>query len=291
MPQAEAFDSVTPAEGNIEGEILVPKELGALAQNHKPDDQEAGQHEVVHPVGSGSGDKHVKPGVELRKKFMFVWDQNKALDTKKTWSRSGGPFQVLLKPLKTIWETMPGFNARNALLVDVNPYRASANPQNTSIFPSPFTGSSTDTYLTSVLLPYLEGISHVFNVREYVRDHTLQGGLRPLHFRSTSRGLAGLLHSFSSQAVETYVPQLLNKRKKLTDFEIDILKQLPRVAELTDRECVAWARLLGLPWNQNLQDDLTTVALSEEIGVNQPVKLSVKLAREFLTEVLMMHFP
>ncbi|KAL3676825.1 hypothetical protein R1sor_026773 [Riccia sorocarpa] len=296
MPQAEAPDSITPAEGNIEGEILVPKELGAVAQNHKPDDQEAGQHEVVPEAVVTQNlciDNQLTllRHLELRKKFMFVWDQNNALDTKKTWSRGGGQFQVLLKPLKTIWETMPGFNARNTLLIDVNPYRASANPQDTSIFPSPFTGSSTDTYLTSVLLPYLESVSQAFDVREYVRDHTLQGGLRPLHFRSTSRGLAGLLHSFTSQAVETYVPQLLNKRKKLTDFEIDILKQLPRVAELTDRECVAWARLLGLPWNQNLQDDLTTVGLSKEIGVNQPVKLSVKLAREFLTEVLIMHFP
>ncbi|KAL3676447.1 hypothetical protein R1sor_026395 [Riccia sorocarpa] len=230
------------AEGNIEGEILVPKELDALAQNHKPGDQEAGQQEVVQPIGSGSDDNHVKPDEELRKKFLFVWDQNNALDTKKTWSHSGGPFSLLLKPLKTIWETLSGFNARNTLLVDVNPYRASANPQDTSVFPSPFTGSSTDTYLTSVLLPYLEGVSQAFDVREYVRDHTLQGGLRPLHFRSTSRGLVGLLYSFSSEAVETYVPQLLNKRKKLTDFEIDILKHLPRVAELTNTECVAWAR-------------------------------------------------
>ncbi|KAL3686532.1 hypothetical protein R1sor_009106 [Riccia sorocarpa] len=39
------------AEGNIDGEILVPKELSLdalrLAQNHKPGDQEAGQREVV----------------------------------------------------------------------------------------------------------------------------------------------------------------------------------------------------------------------------------------------------
>ncbi|KAL3679879.1 hypothetical protein R1sor_022835 [Riccia sorocarpa] len=56
------------AEGNIEGEILVPKELDALAQNHKPGDQEAGQRDVVQPIGSGSGDNHVKPGGNGKKK-------------------------------------------------------------------------------------------------------------------------------------------------------------------------------------------------------------------------------
>ncbi|KAL3699354.1 hypothetical protein R1sor_017376 [Riccia sorocarpa] len=76
MPQAEAPNSITPAEGNIEGEILVPKELGALAQNHKPDDQEAGQHEVVHPVGTGSGDKHVKPGGNGKKKKRQAYNKD-----------------------------------------------------------------------------------------------------------------------------------------------------------------------------------------------------------------------
>ncbi|KAL3702352.1 hypothetical protein R1sor_020374 [Riccia sorocarpa] len=77
---------------------------------------------------------------KLREKFLFVWYRSKALDTKKTWKHSGGQFQLLLKPLKTIWESMPAFNARNTLLVDVNPYRAAANPEATRVFPSPYLG-------------------------------------------------------------------------------------------------------------------------------------------------------
>ncbi|KAL3690045.1 hypothetical protein R1sor_016354 [Riccia sorocarpa] len=150
-------------------------------------------------------------------KFLFRWDRGKALDTKERWTRNNRHISLFLKPLKTVWEKFPDFNARNTLLVDVNPYRASANPEDTGIFLVPFTGSYTDRYLTTVLLPYLEGLSQAFDVREYVREHVLQGSLRPLHFRATSRGLLGLLHKFSVQAIETYVPPLLTKREKLSD--------------------------------------------------------------------------
>ncbi|KAL3679661.1 hypothetical protein R1sor_022617 [Riccia sorocarpa] len=148
-------------------------------------------------------------------KFLFRWDQDKALDTNERWTRNHREIRLLLKPLKTVWETFPYFNARNTLLVDVNPYRASANPEDTGIFPVPYTGSYTDQYLTTVLLPYLEGLSQAFDIREYVREHVLQGSQRPLHFRATSRGLPGLLHKYSSQAIETFVPTLLTKRGTL----------------------------------------------------------------------------
>ncbi|KAL3693372.1 hypothetical protein R1sor_007023 [Riccia sorocarpa] len=67
-------------------------------------------------------------------KFLFMWDQGKALDTNERWTRNHREIRLLLKPLKTTWETLPDFNARNTLLVDVNPYRASANPEDTGIF-------------------------------------------------------------------------------------------------------------------------------------------------------------
>ncbi|KAL3686434.1 hypothetical protein R1sor_009008 [Riccia sorocarpa] len=187
---------------------------------------------------------------ELREKFLFVWYRNKALDTKKTWKRSRGQFQLLLKLLKTIWESMPTFNTRNTLLVDMNPYRTAANPEATGVFPSPYTGSTSDTYLTTVLLPYLENLSQAFDVREYVRDHSLQGALCPLMFRSSSRDLAGLLYDYSKQAIEIYVPKPLNRRKKATATVLEILKHLPNLTELEDRDGVERARLLGLPWNQ-----------------------------------------
>ncbi|KAL3679819.1 hypothetical protein R1sor_022775 [Riccia sorocarpa] len=182
---------------------------------------------------------------EQYNKFLFMWDYNKALDTKEKWTRDNRQISLLLKPLKAVWERYPDFNARNILLVDVNPYRASANPENTGIFPVPYIGSRSDTYLTTVLLPYLEGLSQAYDIREYVLEHALQGSQRPLHFRATSRGLPGLLHKFSAQAVETYVPPLLTKRKKLTDYETDVLRRLPDIDELGDHDCVAWARLLG----------------------------------------------
>ncbi|KAL3684379.1 hypothetical protein R1sor_002401 [Riccia sorocarpa] len=197
-------------------------------------------------------------------KFLFRWDQGKALDTKERWTRNNREIRLVLKPLKTVWETFLDFNAKNTLLVDVNPYRASANPEDTGIFPAPYTGSYNDKYLTTVLLPYLEGLSQSFDIREYVREHVLQGSQRPLHFRATSRGLPGLLHKYSVHAIETYVPPLLTKRGKLTDFEKTVLRRLPDIDELEDHDCVAWARLLGLSWNQALQDDLTTIGLSEE---------------------------
>ncbi|KAL3681030.1 hypothetical protein R1sor_023986 [Riccia sorocarpa] len=149
---------------------------------------------------------------EQYSKFLFRWDQGKALDTKERWTRNNREIRLVLKPLKTIWETFPDFNARNTLLVDVNPYRASANPEDTGIFPAPYTGSYNDKYLITVLLSYLEGISQCFDVREYVREHVLQGSQRPLHFRATSRGLLGLLHKYSLQAIETYIPPLLTRR-------------------------------------------------------------------------------
>ncbi|KAL3675585.1 hypothetical protein R1sor_025533 [Riccia sorocarpa] len=108
-------------------------------------------------------------------KFLFKWDFNKALDTKEKWTRDHRQISLLLKPLKAVWENRPDFNARNTLLVDVNPYRASANPENTGIFPMPYLGSKSDTYLTSVLLPYLEGLSQAYDIREYVLEHALQG--------------------------------------------------------------------------------------------------------------------
>ncbi|KAL3684434.1 hypothetical protein R1sor_002456 [Riccia sorocarpa] len=224
-------------------------------------------------------------------KFLFRWDQGKALDTKERWTRNNREIRLILKPLKTVWERFPDFNARNTLLVDVHPYRASANPEDTGIFPKPFTGSYSDKYLTTVLLPYLEGLSQAFDIREYVREHVLQGSQRPLHFRSTSRGLPRLLHKFSLQAVETFVPPLLTKKLKLTDSEKSILSRLPNIEDLEDHDCVAWARLLGLSWNQNLQDDLITIGLVDENPARHTrTKASVKYARDFLLEVKRLHF-
>ncbi|KAL3693602.1 hypothetical protein R1sor_007253 [Riccia sorocarpa] len=220
-------------------------------------------------------------------KFLFRWDQGKALDTNERWTRNHREIRLLLKPLKTVWETFPDFNARNTLLVDVNPYRASANPEDTGIFPVQYTGSYTDQYLTTVLLLYLEGLSQAFDIREYVREHVLQGSQRPLHFRATSRGLPGLLHKYSSQAIETFVPTLLTKRGNLTDFEKSVLSRLPDIDELEDHDCIAWARLLGLSWNQALQDDLTTIGVSDE--KHTMTKASVKYARDFLVEVKNVH--
>ncbi|KAL3700794.1 hypothetical protein R1sor_018816 [Riccia sorocarpa] len=224
---------------------------------------------------------------EQEDKFLFKWDQGKALDTNERWTRNNQQIRLLLKPLKTVWERFSNFNARNTLLVDVHPFRASANPEDTGIFPVPYTGSHSDTYLTSVLLPYLEGLSQAFDIREYVREHVLQGSQRPLHFRATSRGLPGLLHKYSLRAIETYVPTLLTKRGNLTDFEKSVLSRLPDIDELEDHDCVAWARLLGLSWNQALQDDLTTIGVSDEKHTR--TKASVKYARDFLVEVKNVH--
>ncbi|KAL3692015.1 hypothetical protein R1sor_005666 [Riccia sorocarpa] len=55
-------------------------------------------------------------------KFLFRWDQGKALDTKERWTRNNREIKLILKPLKTVWERFPDFNARNTLLVDVHPY-------------------------------------------------------------------------------------------------------------------------------------------------------------------------
>ncbi|KAL3694658.1 hypothetical protein R1sor_008309 [Riccia sorocarpa] len=220
-------------------------------------------------------------------KLLFKWDHGKALDTNEKRTRNNQQIRLLLKPLKTVWERFPNFNARNTLLVDIHPFRASVNPEDTGIFPVPYTGSHSDTYLTTVLLPYLEGLSQAFDIREYVREHVLQGSQRPLHFRATSRGLLGLLHKYSLRAIETYVPTLLTKRGKLTDFEKSVLSRLPDIDELEDHDCVAWARLLGLSWNQALQDDLTTIGVSDENHTR--TKASVKYARDFLVEVKNVH--
>ncbi|KAL3680126.1 hypothetical protein R1sor_023082 [Riccia sorocarpa] len=216
--------------------------------------------------------------------------KGKALDTKERWTRNNREIRLVLKPLKTLWERFPDFNARNTLLVDVHSYRASANPEDTGIFPKPYTGSPSDKYLTTVLLPYLEGLSQAFDIREYVREHVLQGSQRPLHFRATSRGLPGLLHKYSVQAIETFVPPLLTKRGRLTDFEKTVLRRLPDIDQLEDHDCVAWARLLGLSWNQELQDDLATIGLSDENpGRPTSTKACVKYARDFLREVKNVH--
>ncbi|KAL3684449.1 hypothetical protein R1sor_002471 [Riccia sorocarpa] len=220
-------------------------------------------------------------------KFLFKWDQGKALDTNERWMRINQQIRLLLKPLKTVWERFPSFNARNTLLVDIHPFRASANPEDTGIFPVAYTGSYSDTYLTTVLLPYLEGLSQAFDIREYVREHVLQGSQRPLHFRATSRSLPGLLHKYSLRGIETYVPTLLTKRGNLTDFEKSVLSRLPDIDELEDHDCVAWARLLGLSWNQALYDDLTTIGVSDEKHTR--TKASVKYARDFLVEVKNVH--
>ncbi|KAL3697880.1 hypothetical protein R1sor_011956 [Riccia sorocarpa] len=220
-------------------------------------------------------------------KFLFQCDQGEALDTNERWTRNNQQIRLLLKPLKTVWVRFPNFNARNTLLVDIHPFRASANPEDTSIFPVPYTGSHSDTYLITVLLPYPEGLSQAFDIREYVREHVLQGSQRPLHFRATSRGLPGLLHKYSLRAIETYVPTLLTKKGNLTDFEKSVLSRLPDIDELEDHDCVAWARLLGLSWNQALQDDLTTIGVSDEKHTR--TKASVKYARDFLVEVKNVH--
>ncbi|KAL3694125.1 hypothetical protein R1sor_007776 [Riccia sorocarpa] len=218
------------------------------------------------------------------------WDQDKALDTNEGWTSNNREIRLVLKPLKTVWERFPDFNAMNTLLVDVHPYRASANPEDTGIFPKLYTGSPSDKYLTTVLLLYLEGLSQAFDIREYVREHVLQGSQRPLHFRATSRGLPGLLHKYSVQAIETFSPPLLTKRGKLTDFEKTGLRRLPDIDQLEDHDCVAWARLLGLSWNQELQDDLATIGLSDENpGRPTSTKACVKYARDFLREVKNVH--
>ncbi|KAL3694017.1 hypothetical protein R1sor_007668 [Riccia sorocarpa] len=69
-------------------------------------------------------------------------------------------------------------------------------------------------------------------------------------------------------------------------FTTDALERLD-IDELEDHDCVAWARLLGLSWNQAFQDDLTTIGVSDEKHTR--TKASVKYARDFLVEVKNVH--
>ncbi|KAL3702214.1 hypothetical protein R1sor_020236 [Riccia sorocarpa] len=44
---------------------------------------------------------------EQYNKFLFMWDYNKALDTKEKWTRDNRQISLLLKPLKAVWERYP----------------------------------------------------------------------------------------------------------------------------------------------------------------------------------------
>ncbi|XP_009765286.1 uncharacterized FCP1 homology domain-containing protein C1271.03c-like [Nicotiana sylvestris] len=119
--------------------------------------------------------------VGLRRKLLFVWDQEKCIDSGfKCLKKKDKP--IFLKQMKKIWENkyhiLPfrggKFSESNTLLIDDEPHVALLNPPNTAVFPPVFkVGKGKDTLLgpNGDLRKFLEGVADADDVPTYVKEH------------------------------------------------------------------------------------------------------------------------
>ncbi|KAK4348422.1 hypothetical protein RND71_031177 [Anisodus tanguticus] len=123
--------------------------------------------------------------VGLRRKLLFVWDQQKCVDSGfKCLEKKEKP--IFLKPMKTIWENkydlLPfrggKFSESNTLMIDDEPHIALINPPNTAVFPPIFkVGNGKDTFLgpKGDMQKFLDGLVDADDVPTYVKEHPLIG--------------------------------------------------------------------------------------------------------------------
>ncbi|KAJ8537698.1 hypothetical protein K7X08_014238 [Anisodus acutangulus] len=123
--------------------------------------------------------------VGLRRKLLFVWDQQKCVDSGfKCLEKKEKP--IFLKPMKKIWENkydlLPfrggKFSESNTLMIDDEPHIALINPPNTAVFPPIFkVGNGKDTFLgpKGDMQKFLDGLVDADDVPTYVKEHPLIG--------------------------------------------------------------------------------------------------------------------
>ncbi|KAG5584168.1 hypothetical protein H5410_044602 [Solanum commersonii] len=123
--------------------------------------------------------------VGLRRKLLFVWDQEKCIVSGfKCWEKKEKP--IFLKQMKKIWENKYNllpfcggkFSESNTLMIDDEPHTVLINPPNTAIFPPVFkVGNGKDTFLgpKGDLQKFLDGLVDANDVPTYVEEHSLIG--------------------------------------------------------------------------------------------------------------------
>ncbi|KAL3327653.1 hypothetical protein AABB24_035362 [Solanum stoloniferum] len=114
--------------------------------------------------------------IGLRKKLVFVWDQEKCIDSGfPTVEKQNKP--IFLKQLKKIWENNyygGRFSESNTLLIDDEPHVALLNPPNTAVFPPAYkVKNKRDTFLDAKgeMYEFLEGLVDDDDVPTYVKGH------------------------------------------------------------------------------------------------------------------------
>ncbi|TMW82228.1 hypothetical protein EJD97_006463 [Solanum chilense] len=123
--------------------------------------------------------------VGLKRKLLFVWDQEKCIDSGfKCLEKKEKP--IFLKQMKKIWENKYNilpfrggkFSESNTIMIDDEPHTALINPPNTAIFPTVFkVGNVKDTFLDPEgdLQKFLDGLVDANDVPTYVKEHSLIG--------------------------------------------------------------------------------------------------------------------
>ncbi|KAF3642604.1 putative elastin-like [Capsicum annuum] len=114
--------------------------------------------------------------VGLRRKLVFVWDQDNCIDSGfSTVEKKNKP--IFLKQLKKIWENNSyggRFSKSNTLLIDDEPHVALLNPPNTGVFPHAYkVNDGRDTFLgpKGEMQEFLEGLIDAIDVPSYVKGH------------------------------------------------------------------------------------------------------------------------
>ncbi|XP_060206166.1 uncharacterized protein LOC132633654 [Lycium barbarum] len=132
---------------------------------------------------SSAMDRNVEPildniAVGLRRKLLFVWDQDNCIDSGfSTLEKKNKP--IFLKQLSKIWENNFGggkFSKANTLMIDDEPHAALLNPPNTAVFPPAYkVRNRRDTFLgpKGEMQGFLEGLVDANDVPTYVKGHPL----------------------------------------------------------------------------------------------------------------------
>ncbi|KAM3341305.1 hypothetical protein P3S68_028940 [Capsicum galapagoense] len=130
---------------------------------------------------SSDKDRNIEPVLDnilvgLRRKLVFVWDQDNCIDSGfSTVEKKNKP--IFLKQLKKIWENNSyggRFSKSNTLLIDDEPHVALLNPPITGVFPPAYkVNDGRDTFLgpKGEMQEFLEGLVDAIDVPSYVKGH------------------------------------------------------------------------------------------------------------------------
>lgn len=165
------------------------------------------------------------------------------------------------------------YSDKNTILIDDTPYRAAANPSNTTLFPSIYEGGRNDKFLLGILWPLLEQMYNAIDTRLYLHLNEPKWSMRNAYedeIRNATIYLELEREGYLKRpALERKCYDVLSTSKYEIPWDKkEVVSKMSSVDEMTEKEILEIAIDLGYEFSTEFKDDprrfLETVELTRD---------------------------